>query len=878
MAWKGRRDNIVLTVLTIVGTAALIPSPAASDVGPREVTPETTVVPSRGLGHTRLVGTPARVPVVLLLRTSSPAAVQITARRALLAPAPGIRERKTLRRRSTAETLAYARLQAKHRLGALRSLAGVGRLEAAEQLPVYRAIVRAGGRVTGASVPGHTITARVPRKALARLARRHDVAAIEPAPVMRALDIGQNSLSVGAPSWWSAGYTGGRGTADVPANFAVDQDPVMRSHPAFQGITFVTPPGAVEPGNPSLTRHGTALLSIAAAQGPTGCALCQPADAQEKGVVPGVGKVLDPSGAGAETDWAAGVPYYWYDDASSQWRLQAPAPDPAQVINYSRGSDTTEDDSLIAQAVDATVNDYGVTMTVAAGNSGPAPRTVNDPALAYNVIGVGAFSGGGTTDPSDDSIFAWSSRGPTVGGRKKPDLVAVGDGGLAYSYYQSTGQLWKYDTGTSYSAPQVGAGAILLAGAGIRDPKVVKAILVNSARPGRATPSSPMGTQVGWLPDWGWGEMNLDAAFHERLNFARDDVPSGGARFFSAAAQAAGDRATLVWNRRVADCKPLRQGCYYDTDSGFRVYTLSNLDLTEYDAQTGLQRAASTSTVDNVEQVRTPAAGTVIYKVSAGEVDGPGGEPFAIAATRPVTPLVTPQPMTSLTIVGGGPRRVGDPVSVVAQVVNPSADLTADNTQVTLDLPSGIELVSGSRAQTLGTLQLKGDLAASATASWTVRGTSDGVKQLTATATATKYGSTLRSSATDSFAIDGDPATATLVVPPDPTPDPGGGSTATPNPTPIPTRPLSPELHIARIQRRGKRLLVSGTVARGANGKVTAVWRTRDRVARASTYAQLRRFTLVLKAPKARRARLTVSYARDYHFARQASRRTLRWR
>jgi len=42
---------------------------------------------------------------------------------------------------------------------------------------------------------------------------------------------------------------------------------------------------------------------------------------------------------------------------------------------------------------------------------------------------------------------------------------------------------------------------------------------------------------------------------------------------------------------------------------------------------------------------------------------------------------------------------------------------------------------------------------------------------------------------------------------------------------------------------------------------VTAVWRTRVRVARASTYAQLRRFTLVLKAPKARRATLAVFYA-----------------
>jgi hypothetical protein len=475
--------------------------------------------------------------------------------------------------------------------------------------------------------------------------------------------------------------------------------------------------------------------------------------------------VLDPQGSGAETDWAAGVPYYWFDGRVNAWKLQAPASNPAQVINYSRGSDTREDDALVPQTFDATVDAYGVTVTVAAGNSGPSARTVNDPAIAYNVIGVGAFSGGGTTDPGDDTVFGWSSRGPTVGGRKKPDLVAVGDGGLADSFYQSTGKLWKYDTGTSYAAPQVGGGAILLAGAGIRDPKVVKAILIDSARAGRSTPSSPMGTQTGWLPDWGWGEMNLDAAFRERFNFARDDVPSGGARFFRATVQAPGDRATLVWNRRVADCKPLRQGCYYDTESGFRTYALSNLDLTEYDAATEAPRAASTSAVDNVEQVRSPAPGNVVYKVSAGDVDGPPAEPFALAATRLLTPLTTPKPALALTLSDTGTLRAGDPVDVTAEITNPSPDLTAEETTATLELPAGVELVTGQPTQTLGTLQTSGAAGDTATAHWTVSGTSDGIKQLIATASASRYGSTFRTAASQSFTVDAAPPAVTLAAP-----------------------------------------------------------------------------------------------------------------
>ena len=619
------------------------------------------------------------------------------------------------------------------------------------------------------SVAGGVITVEVPRRMLPALWRRPEVQAAEVAPASSRLTLGDSSIAVGANSWWEAQRVGGMGPGEYPATFAVIQDPVLSSHPAFAGLQMQRPAGSQPSVDPGATRHGTALLSAIASRGAVGCGLCLPADAGEKGVAPGVNVVLDPTGSLSELDWAAGVAGFSTDPTTGALKSEPGASTPAQVVNYSRGSDTYADDSLESEIWDATVDSYGVTATVAAGNSGPTARTVNDPALAYNVIGVGAFSGGGTTDPSDDSIFSWSSRGPTVGGRKKPDLVAVGDGGLAYSYYQSTGKLWKYDTGTSYAAPQVGGGAILLAGAGIRDPKVVKAILIDSARPGRFTPAEAMGTQTGWQPDWGWGELNLDAAYKERLNFARDDVPSNSARFFRANAFAPGDRATLVWNRRVADCQPLRQGCYYDTTSGFRVYTLSNLDLTAYDAAAAAPIAASTSTVDNVEQVRVPAPGSVVYKVSAGEVDGPAGEPFAIAATRPLTPLATPQPSITLEISSAGPVAPNTPVTVTATVANPSPDLPADNATATLTAPPGVELVGGAQTQSLGTLGTKGSSSDRATASWTVRGTTDGLKRLVARASATKYDSVFRSSATAAFTIDAEPPRVTIATSATPT-------------------------------------------------------------------------------------------------------------
>src|SRR5436189_179624 len=78
-----------------------------------------------------------------------------------------------------------------------------------------------------------------------------------------------------------------------------------------------------------------------------------------------------------------------------------------------------------------------------------------------------------------------------------------------------------------------------------------------------------------WLPDWGWGELNLDSAYQQRNNFASGSVGARDVRFYRATV-AAGDRATLVWNRRVVG--PLVQTIPP------QALTLSNLDLYEYDA------------------------------------------------------------------------------------------------------------------------------------------------------------------------------------------------------------------------------------------------------------------------------------------------------
>ena len=184
------------------------------------------------------------------------------------------------------------------------------------------------------------------------------------------------------------------------------------------------------------------------------------------------------------------------------------------------------------------------------------------------------------------------------------------------------------------------------------------------------------------------------------------------------------------------------------------MFTLSNLDLAAYSALDGTLQDNSNSALDNVEQVRSTAGGDLIYKVTAGAVDGQPGEPFALAATRPVTALATPQPAVALDTTARGAVRAGQDVDVTATVSNPSPDLAAPQTQVTLALPSGVQLVAGDPTQSLGTLSRQGDGAATGTAHWTVRGITDGLKQLSATATASVYGATLVGSASRVLTVD----------------------------------------------------------------------------------------------------------------------------
>jgi intein/homing endonuclease len=66
--------------------------------------------------------------------------------------------------------------------------------------------------------------------------------------------------------------------------------------------------------------------------------------------------------------------------------------------------------------------EQGVIPVVAAGNEGPESSTISTPGWLEDVLTVGAY------DPITGEIAIYSSRGPTVDGRIKPDVIAPGGG------------------------------------------------------------------------------------------------------------------------------------------------------------------------------------------------------------------------------------------------------------------------------------------------------------------------------------------------------------------------------------------------------------------------------------------------------------------
>ncbi|MCX6060462.1 MAG: S8 family peptidase [Chloroflexi bacterium] len=146
------------------------------------------------------------------------------------------------------------------------------------------------------------------------------------------------------------------------------------------------------------------------------------ADGEWNGVAPDVKlagvRVLDKNGVGTYESVILGL----------QWVLENQARYNIRIVNLSLVSPVQSPywaDPLNQAVTQVWAN--GITVVVAAGNSGPEAMSITVPGNNPYVITVGAFTDNFTpADWSDDYIAPFSSAGPTLDGFVKPDLVAPG--------------------------------------------------------------------------------------------------------------------------------------------------------------------------------------------------------------------------------------------------------------------------------------------------------------------------------------------------------------------------------------------------------------------------------------------------------------------
>jgi serine protease AprX len=304
------------------------------------------------------------------------------------------------------------------------------------------------------------------------------------------------SPTIEAPPIWDEGLTG-KGSTIAIIDTGTDPHPDIRDRiVAFKD--FVN--NRTDPYDDN--GHGTHVAGDAAGNGSASNGEYK-GTAYESNLV-GV-KVLDKRGGGSLSNVIAGV----------DWCIQNKERYGINVINLSLGSPETStcENDPVCRAVEKAWAE-GLVVCVAAGNEGPESNTIGSPGIAPSVITVGAMNDQNTVDRSDDNIASFSSRGPTMDGRVKPDVVAPGVNIISLrapsSYLdKQMGGSGSYTTmsGTSMATPIcAGVVALILEGNPSLTPNQVKEILLQTAQDRGLDPNTQ-----------GEGYINAQAAVQEAI-------------------------------------------------------------------------------------------------------------------------------------------------------------------------------------------------------------------------------------------------------------------------------------------------------------------------------------------------------------------------
>src|SRR5688500_1733586 len=214
--------------------------------------------------------------------------------------------------------------------------------------------------------------------------------------------------STGATASWAAGSLGaGVGVAVIDTGVAGMND--------FAGRVVHGPDLSGEGTTIDSYGHGTVMAGLV---GGSGADSAGNATGAYTGVAPKSTIVaVKAAGRNGVTDVSTMLEaMHWVSAYKDQYNIR--------VLNLSWGTSSTQSPSVdpLNFAVQRLWK-AGIVVVVAAGNSGPQGGTITKPGDDPVVLTVGAFDDKQNMEAGDDVVAAWSSRGPTSAGVRKPDVL-----------------------------------------------------------------------------------------------------------------------------------------------------------------------------------------------------------------------------------------------------------------------------------------------------------------------------------------------------------------------------------------------------------------------------------------------------------------------
>ncbi|MEM7083174.1 MAG: S8 family serine peptidase [Pseudomonadota bacterium] len=513
-----------------------------------------------------------------------------------------------------------------------------------ERAAMRNNIQSAGGTVTSEVPLVHALGASIKASMLQSLAFDNRVIEILPnRPADYELEV--STAAVGFPTYHNAGIDGS-GVFDV----GIIDTGVQENHPNLSPAEGFFTNAASPTDTDQEVGHGTHVTGIVASNHST-----------IEGGVPNVGAII----------WEIAG-----SQATTMSRMHNLASDFAQspeAVNHSLGYGIANDVDYNANDsfYDAYVENFNIMVTKSTGNRGWTTTdpgdpniTITHPATAYNLLAVANMNDRGTVGRSDDIRSTSSSVGPTVAGRRKPDISAPGTSINSTNFYWPGSGSLPYNgcngpsepgtdniddfcmlSGTSMAAPHVAAGILLMEDAGNTLPRSQKAVMLNTADAwtsndtsttsddGQVSSASCSGTNCDTLWDkaYGWGYMDLAEAHFNNNDyfngsvFPRNDNATEDDYRLYKGTMFTNEKATLTWHKRA--------DTYVDGGPSTGQRSIGDLNLRLYSNTTGARLDNDLTPNDNVHQVVAPSSGEAVIKVYSWSTsfDGTGAIPFTLA-------------------------------------------------------------------------------------------------------------------------------------------------------------------------------------------------------------------------------------------------------